>query len=115
MLGMLQHFLRVSHESQIRLKSTVDSKIDRSCVPSPGEVSLLRPDHHTSDSDEAAKEIPRSASHSRLHALPRLKSPVRGLTSPHCLPWSYPKKVNAVSAEGLLISLDGDFGFENVD
>jgi hypothetical protein len=28
-------------------------------------------------------------------------------------PWSSPEKVDAASAEGLLVSLDGDFGFEN--
>ena len=27
--------------------------------------------------------------------------------------WSSPEKVDAASAEGLLVSLDGDFGFEN--
>jgi hypothetical protein len=29
--------------------------------------------------------------------------------------WSSPEKVDAASAEGLLVSLDGDFGFENDD
>jgi hypothetical protein len=35
---------------------------------------------------------------------------------PYYLPsWSSPEKVDAASAEGLLVSLDGDFGFENDD
>jgi hypothetical protein len=67
MLGILQHFLRAYDESQIRLKSPFDGKIDGSCVPGPGGSSL-RPDHLTNDSNEAAKEIPRSESHARLHA-----------------------------------------------
>jgi hypothetical protein len=70
MLGMLQHFLRASDESQIRLKNRLDGKIDGSCVLGPGG-SALRPDHLTNDSNEAAKEIPRGGSHSRLDALCR--------------------------------------------
>ena len=41
-------------------------------------ISSLRPDHLTDDSNEAAKEFPRSGSHSRLDAPIGLKSPVRG-------------------------------------
>jgi hypothetical protein len=34
-----------------------------------------------------------------------------GLTG--LLDWSSPEKVDAASAAGLVVSLDGDFGFEN--
>jgi hypothetical protein len=77
---MLRHLLRASRESQIRLKSPFDGKIDGSCVPGPGGVSSLRPDHLTNNSDEAAKEIPRKRiTFAAARPLAGLNSPVRGL------------------------------------
>ena len=36
-----------------------------------------------------------------------------GLASISCATWSSPEKVDTASAAGLMVSLDGDFGFEN--
>ena len=56
----------------------------RAALPRDQEeaISSLRPDHLTDDSNEAAKEIPRSGSHSRLDPIGAEKSRA-WLTPPH--------------------------------